>query len=202
MVSPLLPNSSCEVVYHRRPTDARCLRCPRLSDLPGTLVAMTTSRDYDWPGPTVLGQTSTGDLVFLSEAYAVAAASELDKWRAASTWGQARDLANRAQCLAPPFAVEDLEAAQDDDASFDVTELGVVADGDWPPMPGALSLELVHRDSPGRGTFEVGAVVDTVFNGPLLQISADQEEALCGALEAAGCTVRRDDDLVRRAGEV
>ena len=163
---------------------------------------MTTPRDYDWPGPTVIGQTSTGDLVFLPEAYAVAAARELDGWRAASTWGQARDLANRAQCLAPPFAVEDLEAAQDDNAPFDVTELGVVADGDWPPMPGGLSLELVQGDWPGRGTFEVGAVVDTVFNGPVLQIGPDQEEALCGALAAAGCAVRRDDDLVRSAGEV
>lgn len=163
---------------------------------------MTTPRDHDWPGPTVIGLTSSGDLVFLPEAHAVAAATELDRWRAAMTWGQARDLANRAQCLAPPFAVEDLEAAQDDDAPFDVTELGVVADGDWPPMPAALSLELAQRHWPGRATFEVGAVVDTVLNGPILQINPDQEEALCGALEAAGCTVRRDDDLVRRAGEV
>ncbi|GAB2857804.1 hypothetical protein GCM10027026_04460 [Myroides odoratimimus subsp. xuanwuensis] len=140
--------------------------------------------------------------MFLPEAYAAAAASELDQWRSATTWTPARDLAGQGECLTPPFDLADLEATQDGDAHFDLAGLGVVADGDWPPMSAALTLELAQRHLVQGGRPQVGAVVDTVFNGPLLQIGPDQEQELRDTLEAAGCTVRRDDDLVRRAGEV
>ena len=178
------------------------LGCLGLSELPVTLMAMTTSHDHDWPAPTVIGQVSSGDLAFLPEACAVEVAAELDRWRAATTWGQARSLAGQAEHVAPPFAVEDLEDAEDGDATFAVAELGRVADGDWPPSLAALSLALVQRHWSGRGSFAVGTIVDTVLNGPALEIGPAEEQPLRRALEAAGCTVRRDDDLVRRAGEV
>ncbi len=163
---------------------------------------MTFPGDQRWPAPTVIGVLSTGDLTFLPEAYAIGAAAELDDWREVSTWGKARDLAGQATFVAPPFAVEDLGDDENGDAVFAVDDLGMVSDGDWPPAAQTLSLELVRDQWPDGQSLDVGEVHDTVLNGPVLVIHPDEEEALRQALERAGCTVRRDDALVRRAGEV
>lgn len=163
---------------------------------------MISENQRRWPAPIVIGLTATGDLTFLIEDYAVAAATELDRWRAAATWGEARDLAQRAEVVGPPFAVEDLTEAEDGEEPFHVRDLGVVADGDWPPSAPTLSLALVQKHWPEGRMAGVGAVVDTVFNGPALEIAPTREQALRAALDHAGCPVRRDDDLVRRAGEL
>lgn len=173
----------------------------QLSDLPGILRRMNSSTTDRWPAPVVIGLTSAGDLTFLVEDHAVGAADELDRWRAATTWGEARTLAAQATFLVPPFVVEDLGEDEDGGASFAVADLGVVHDGDWPPAAQTSSLELVQRHWSGSRPFEVGAVADTMLNGPVLLLRPDDEDALRQVLEAAGCSVRRDDDLVRRAGE-
>lgn len=163
---------------------------------------MKNHSDYPWPAPVVIGLTSVGDLTFLPEEYAVGAAEEIDRWRRASTWGEARDLAARAHFVEPPFLPDDLTGSEAGSAAFVVGDLGVVADGDWPPSAQTLSLVLVQARWSNGEAFGVGTEVDTVFNGPILMISADEDHALRHALEQAGCSVRRDDDLIRRAGEM
>lgn len=163
---------------------------------------MRTHSDHRWPAPIVIGLTSVGDLTFLLEEYASGAAAEMDRWRAATTWSGARGLAAQPGFVEPPFFVDDLTDAEDGDAAFVVGDLGVVADGDWPPSAQTLSLELVESQWPEGDGFGVGAVVDTSLNGPILMIGPDEEGALRRVLEQAGCSVRRDDDLIRRAGEV
>lgn len=163
---------------------------------------MRTHSDHRWPGPIAIGLTSAGDLTFLLDEYATGAAAEMDRWRAATTWSEARGLASRPEFVEPPFFLDDLTDAEDGDAVFVVSDLGVVADGDWPPSAQTLSLELVETKLADGEVFGVGAVLDTAFNGPILMISADDEDALRRVLEGAGCSVRRDDDVIGRAGEV
>ncbi|GAA5154185.1 hypothetical protein GCM10023340_37270 [Nocardioides marinquilinus] len=163
---------------------------------------MTDQHDHPWPGPLVVGACSTGSLAFVPEGYAVGAAAELDGWRAATTWREARELARTAEHLGAPFHLDDLEPEEDGEAAFDVREVGVVADGDWPPMSSAVSLELVERYWPGRAAFAPGSAAETVLNGPYLEVDPAEEAALVAELERAGCTVRIDHDLMRRAGQV
>jgi hypothetical protein len=163
---------------------------------------MKLHENYDLPAPIVIGLTSTGDLTFLIEEYAVGAAAELDRWRAARTWREARELAARAEFVNPPFHVEDLTDDETGDAPFATADQGPVLDGDWPPAAQSLSLELVQRHGDQGQVFDVGVEADTAFNGPLLLIRPDEEAGLRAALEGAGCQVRRDDDLVHRAGEL
>lgn len=173
-----------------------------MSVVSGSLGRMLTTDEYVWPGPIVIGQLGSGDLGFLPEAYLVARAADLDRWREVTTWGQARVVAHEDRCLAPPFFPEDLDADEDGEGPFAVAELGVVADGDWPPPIAALALELARRHELTAGASTIGTEVETVFNGPILAIKPDQEDALRAALEEAGCSVGRDDDLMCRAEEV
>lgn len=161
--------------------------------------------DHPWPGPTTLGLLSTGDLAFLPTGHAEAAAAELDRWRAATTWAQARALAAEATAVPAPFEVEDLTPEDDGDASFDVQEQPGVEDGDWPAWPAIVAVDLLaalRAQGHDVDLGDWGRIADTALNGAVLEVRAEAEPELRALLEAAGCTVVRDDALLARAGEL
>lgn len=116
--------------------------------------------------------------MFLAEAYELTVTAELDRRRAVTTWGEARDLANETRPLLAPFVVEDLEADDDGDAPFVAAELGAAADGDWPSALAAPRLESAQRNWTKQGDFRVGTEVKTVFNEPVLVSSPAQKKTL------------------------
>lgn len=161
--------------------------------------------DHPWPGPTTLGLLSNGDLAFLPTGHAEAAAVDLDRWRAATTWAQARAIAAQVTAVPAPFWLEDLTPDEDGDAPFDVREQPGVEDGDWPAWPAIVAVDLLaalraqgHRADLG----DWGRLADTALNGPVLEVREEAEPQLRALLEAAGCTVVRDDALLTRAGEL
>jgi len=88
-----------------------------------------------------------------------------------------------------------LEEGPSETATFDPDELPGHADGDWPPMPGALMLGWL----PGDLVESYGEVMTTVLNGDRLDIG-DEEQArgLAAALAERGVILVRDDALVER----
>jgi hypothetical protein len=83
---------------------------------------------------------------------------------------------------------------------FDWEETGEAADGDWPPMPTALSLKVFTPEdhtawSKIYGEAVAGRLTDTVLNGEYLEIDARNEAELVTAFEQLGVASVRDDHL-------
>ena len=75
---------------------------------------------------------------------------------------------------------------------FNLATFLSAGDGDWPGMPAQRSLDLLPED------WMLGTQVETWFNGPHLRINPPDEEQLVRLLTDAGCSVRRDDELINR----
>lgn len=128
-------------------------------------------------------------LAVVDDMWARAARQELRAWQVAKTLGEARRLAAVASALGSPF---DIQANEDlsDEEPFTLNGCGAVVDGDWPGMPTQRSLMVLPDDWP------LGEETDTVFNGPYLDISVEDEDELVRLLTQRGCEVRRDDQLI------
>jgi len=82
-----------------------------------------------------------------------------------------------------------------DNSAIDPDLLPGYADGDWPPMPGALMLGWLPDDL----VEAYGRVTTTVLNGDRLDIEdADQARELAAVLAERGVKLTRDDALIAK----
>jgi hypothetical protein len=144
-------------------------------------------------------------LCFLEEGHARALDAEVSAVKACTTVEQARKLAPTLQHTLFP-GIEDLEEHDGDPgAPWDWTEQGAVQDGDWPPMPDALSLE-VFEEADAEAWNEIfsdsvgGLIGDTTFNGDYLYVPRRNEAALLAAFDRLGISYVRDDALLDNLG--
>lgn len=97
------------------------------------------------------------------------------------------------------FEPEDFEYMTD---PFSPTDLPGVADGDWPPMATANTLELFDPKGPIIAALrtDAGATLeDTTLNGWYLQIPPARESDMLAVLARHGIAAKRDDDFVALA---
>jgi hypothetical protein len=149
----------------------------------------------------MINSTGTGKLVygylphhetfaFADDETAVAEAREIVAIGAARTFGEAR----RVEVRHVAFNPADPEHAdgEADGEPFDISQVGSVIEGDWPPMVASRALELLPEDIQQ----EFGTIGDTTLNGDLLEIRESVEQEIVAALRERGYRVRRDDELV------
>ncbi|MCO7218484.1 hypothetical protein [Klenkia sp. PcliD-1-E] len=122
-----------------------------------------------------------------------------------TTVGQAMDLNRELKATWVPGAPESVEEMEDEDLSpespYSWNDTGAVQDGDWPPMPTALTLDLFAEADDeawaALGSPPVGARrVTTTLNGDYLEIDPAREQVLVDALEGLGIEAVRDDALI------
>lgn len=138
----------------------------------------------------------------LDRDWAAAAVDELHEWFAVSTAGEAIALARKlegsgSRVLACPLGDPDEWAEEcmgDPSDPFDVCELGVVQDGDWPGMPGQWSYQFIPE------SWDIGEDVETIFNGPFLLIPPEDEDELLRLAADTGYHLVRDDSVVNDLG--
>jgi hypothetical protein len=135
---------------------------------------MTTSLVY---GASPYG----GYLTIVPEGAIEEATAEIRRVLSLSTYGEAR------AAYAPGADDDELG----DDEPYDVRELGLVADGDWPPNAGMLALEKLPPDVLERLTAERSMV-----GQEWVEFSEDDEQRVVQELTAAGYEVRRDDAAI------
>lgn len=144
------------------------------------------------PRALVYGYLSDQEtFAFADAATAAAEAQEITAIAGARTWGEARGVTVRHVGWNPADAEHDDEG-HDEDAPFDITGIGPVMEGDWPPMVASRAFELLPEDLQA----EYGTVADTSLNGDYLEISPAAEIGLIGALRGRGHQVHRDDALM------
>jgi hypothetical protein len=151
------------------------------------------------PREVVYGLWRDETFAVLDAGWATAAAAELERWRHATTIGEARRLNTESPTLGSPVAddPEDFEVEigeHDDSDAFSLDECGWVQDGDWPPMPAYLSWQFLPQD------FPLGEVITTTLNGDYLYIGPDDEDCLLSYLRQHGSAVKRDDNLINFLG--
>ncbi len=130
------------------------------------------------------------------------ALDEINQWQAVSTVAEAIALARRlaaggSQALACPLGDLDEwmeENEVDGSTEFSLSDLGTVGDGDWPGMPGQWTYQFLPESWP------IGEDVETIFNGPYLLITPDQEDELLRLAATTGYELVRDDDAVNELG--
>ncbi|MEO3768995.1 hypothetical protein [Micromonospora sp. B9E7] len=115
---------------------------------------------------------------------------------AARTWGEARQV--RMIHLWNPAGAEyhDPEDGYADDKPFTITEVGAVADGDWPQMVTGRAFTVLPQDLQDR----YGKRQVTVHNGDYLEIGVAGEGELVAELRQRGYEVTRDDELINLLG--
>ncbi|GAA4301279.1 hypothetical protein [Klenkia terrae] len=122
-----------------------------------------------------------------------------------TTVGQAMDLNRELSATWVPGAPESAEEMEDEDLTpespYSWDDTGAVLDGDWPPMPTALTLELFAESdveawaalkSPPMGARRI----TTTLNGDYLEIDPAREQVLVDALKGLGIDAVRDDALI------
>jgi hypothetical protein len=104
-----------------------------------------------------------------------------------------------------PGIPEDLDELEEDGVSLDDSytwaDQGEVHDGDWPPMPTALSLDAFddEDDEAWELIFSAGVGGEnrsTIFNGDYLKVPPQNEAALLSVFERLGVSYVRDDAVV------
>ncbi len=144
-------------------------------------------------------------LCFFDEERVRALSAEVSAVKACSTVGAAMELGESLTLTWVPDAPEDLEEMEaqglEPGDSYVWSETGSVADGDWPPMPTALSLDVFAKDDleARKLIFDEpvrAVIVDTTLNGEYLEIPADREQALVAAFDRLGIPHTRDDSVV------
>lgn len=154
------------------------------------------SADSDRPQPPdtdiVYGELA-GNLVLIRRAQAEELAATRRAVQDSTTWGDLRERLpepRRAQ-IAEAFDGEDPPA--DDVALADVAVPGW-DDGDWPEWPAQLMLDWVPES-----VRALGAEGETRLSGEYLELLPGRVDEVVAAMEAAGYSMERDDELVERA---
>lgn len=161
---------------------------------------MTTPADA-WPDLSgtdlVLGSIGEAypDLLWLVPKSAAAQLHGARQALEATTWGALSDALHAVDEATAAWFLEDLEDEHDPDDPFVADDISGVADGDTPPHPGALTATWL----PKAILDEYGRTEETVLNGTFWGFDASDETALIAALEQAGYTCRRDDNLMTAA---
>ncbi|WP_026453288.1 hypothetical protein [Saccharomonospora iraqiensis] len=143
----------------------------------------------------VYGHVDMHDCLAVADAdTAYAEAREITAIAQARTWGEARKVKSVHATNPVTLIEEDEDPAElaAEDEPFNIVELGMIADGDWPPMVASRALELLP--DPVRARF--GELVDTVHNGDYLEIPVEYEDAFVAELRAHGFSVTRDDNVI------
>lgn len=128
----------------------------------------------------VYGASPYGYMTIAPRAALDAVASQVRAALTAGTYGEARAVG------AP---VDDDDVA--DGETYDVRELGMVADGDWPPNAAMVALEALPA--------EVAAVLTrehSMVGQEWLEFSEGDEARVVGAVTNLGYRVERDDELI------
>lgn len=90
-----------------------------------------------------------------------------------------------------------------DDAAYDARSSGSAADGDWPPMPTAFTLDVVRADDELAAVlasdFE-GRIETTTFNGDFYALPVDRFDDVIQLLQRLGYQVERNSPLVNVLG--
>jgi hypothetical protein len=135
---------------------------------------MTTSLVY--------GESFHGYLTIVPEGAIEKATAEVERVLAAKTYGQAR-------AIDAPGADDDFA----DDEPYDVQELGIVQDGDWPPNAGMLGLQMLPQE-----VCDIVAIERSMVGQEWIEFSEADEDRVVGELSQRGYQVRRDDELIKR----
>lgn len=141
----------------------------------------------------VYGHATAHDcLAFADAGTATEEAAEIRALAAARTWGEARQV--RMTHLSHPAGPDcyEPEDGYADDKPFDITEVGAVVEGYWPPMVTMRALDVLPQDLRDR----YAKVVLTVHNGEYLNVPTDREAELVAELCGRGYEVTRDDELI------
>ncbi|MFE9914089.1 hypothetical protein ACFYPG_02935 [Micromonospora sp. NPDC005553] len=149
---------------------------------------MTTQHQH-----LVYGHATAHDcLAFADACTATEEAAEIRALAAAHTWGEARQI--RVTHLWNPAGPEyhEPEDGYGDDQPFDITEVGAVADGNWPPMVTKRAFTVLPQDLQDR----YGKRQVTVHDGDYLEIPLECEAELIAELRQRGYEVTRDDELI------
>ncbi|SCF16125.1 hypothetical protein GA0074695_3885 [Micromonospora viridifaciens] len=92
-----------------------------------------------------------------------------------------------------PFGpIDDDVYATHDDEPFDINEVGLIVEGDWPEMVTARAFKILPQNLRAR----FGKRVPTVHNGDYLEIPVDREAEMVAELRQRGYEVTRDDELI------
>ncbi|MFG1841820.1 hypothetical protein ACGFH8_25735 [Micromonospora sp. NPDC049175] len=153
---------------------------------------MTTQHQH-----LVYGHATAHDcLVFADAGTATEEAAEIQALADARTWGEARQV--RMTHLWNPAGREyhDPKDGYADDMPFDITEVGAVADGNWPPMVTKRAFTVLPQDLQDR----CGKRQVTVHDGDYLEIPVAGEGGLVAELRERGYEVTRDDALINQLG--
>lgn len=81
------------------------------------------------------------------------------------------------------------------DAPFEASDIRGYDDGDWPAWPEQEMLEWVPNDIQAR----YGREVESVINGPYLELLSARTAEIVAAFEAHGYQCREDLRLIQRA---
>ncbi|MBM7489127.1 hypothetical protein JOD64_000349 [Micromonospora luteifusca] len=153
---------------------------------------MTTQHQH-----LVYGHSTAHDcLAFADAGTATEEAAEIQALAAARTWGEARQV--RMTHLWNPAGPEyhEPEDGYADDKPFDITEVGAVADGNWPRLVTERAFTVLPQDLQDR----YGKRQVTVHNGDYLEIAVAGEGELVAELRERGYEVTRDDALINLLG--
>ncbi|MET7669701.1 hypothetical protein [Micromonospora luteifusca] len=138
--------------------------------------------------------TAHGCLAFADAGTATEEAAEIQALAAARTWGEARQV--QMTHLSNPAGPEYHEPKNEyaDDRPFDITRVGAVEDGNWPPMVTKRAFTVLPQDLQDR----YGKRQVTVHNGDYLEIAVAAEDELVAELRQRGYQVSRDDALINQ----
>ncbi|SIM87046.1 hypothetical protein [Micromonospora cremea] len=157
---------------------------------------MTNHLDPAHPQPAgklVYGHARLHDcLAFADADTAAEEAREIATIASAATWGEARRVATRYTWNPVGPEYHDPDEGPADDEPFDITEVGGVKDGDWPPMVTTRALTLLPKDL--QAAFS--DPTETALNGYYLEIPLRHESDLVAQLREHGFEISRDDDLI------
>ncbi|MET7709902.1 hypothetical protein [Micromonospora sp. NPDC005413] len=149
---------------------------------------MTTHRQH-----LVYGHVTNHDcLAFIDARIAAGEAAEIRALATARTWGEARQV--QMTHLSHPAGPDcyEPEDGYGDDEPFDITEVGAVVEGYWPPMVTTRALDVLPQDLRNR----YGKLVLTVHTGKYLEVPLACETELVAELRGRGYEVTRDDELI------
>lgn len=148
-------------------------------------------------------------LCFFDEVFVRNFDAEVSAVKACATVREAIQLNQELKLTYVPGIPQDEEELEDEgltlESHYDWSETGAVQDGDWPPMPTALSLRTFEDDD--REAWDLifsdevgGSMATTVINGDYLEIPQGNEAALLAAFDRLGIPYVRDERVVENLG--
>lgn len=143
----------------------------------------------------IYGGDAERGLVVVPRALAFELMQIVDAVESAKTWGEFRELLTPEQWETVAERRDpDVPAPADGDA-FDASDLYGWDEGDYPDWPQARALDWVPQ-----GIIDaLGRRVETMWDGPYLEIPHEHERQLVSMFEARGAKIERDDGTVMRA---